>query len=138
MMANDIDELTQLRTLRDQHARGWLSEAEYWVAYHALNTDVDRAAHPYACEFAGGCPHQAIAWCGGHIYCAEHFPQFVCPTTGLPYTPARTLREQIDDTVYIQAHCPWCDAKGRTHTQAGFDPNLPQVHTHILDREVRA
>lgn len=137
-MTNETDELAQLRTLRDQHARGWLSEAEYWAAYRALNTDVDRAAHPYACEFAGGCPNQGLAWHEGHIYCAAHFPQarsFICPTTGLPYIPTRALHERIDGTVYIQAHCPCCDAKGRTRMDSDFNPSLPQVHTHILEAQ---
>ena len=59
----------------------------------------------------------------------------ICPTTGLAYTPTWARIEVIDGDRYVQSACRWCDAKGRTRADAAFNPSLPQIHTHALDRQ---
>jgi hypothetical protein len=58
----------------------------------------------------------------------------ICPTTGIAYTPSWARIEVIDGERYVQSRCTWCDAKGYSRTDREFNPSLPQIHTHAIDR----
>ena len=73
------DPVAHIRTLRDQHRAGLLSDHEYRAAFAAASREVENAASPPQCEherWGKRCPMQALAFArDGHAYCAAHYPR---------------------------------------------------------------